>query len=878
MTSPASSGRRDAGKKKHTPVMLQYLEAKERFPDALLFFRLGDFYEFFFEDAVRVSELLGLQLTSRSKGPDGEPIPMAGLPHHAAASRIAELLTQGQKVAICEQMADPASVRGVVPREVVRVITPGLCLEPDALDARSDCHLVASLEWGGELGLAAYEMSTAHLSVCRLSGEGALLAEISRLAPRELLLSPGLEHLQDVLSLMPGVAPAQLRAAPEGSAAANLERLLGSEEANALSLSAPDVAQAAAAFVLDYAAAHQPRGELKAPRISSYDPSSRLVLDEVAVRNLELLHTLSGDRRGGLLQLVDQTRCPMGARKLRRRLLAPLDELGAIRRRHDAVMALVEDAPIRRAVRDALSQVGDLERLTTRAEQGLASPRDLGALRDSLRAIQGVARALTERVPWASDDPLAELLPTGLGLELREKLERALVDEPPVPSNIGGIVRAGYDAELDQLSALSSNAKGVLLELEARERERTGISSLKVKYTRVFGYYIEVTRSNVGRVPEHYRRKQTVANAERYDTEELGELETRILEADERKKTLETTLFEELRREVAAHATGLRRLGDAVATLDVHASLAEVAVRSNWVRPEMDASSELVLRDSRHPVIEALGPAGSFVPNDVCLGGDAAPMALVTGPNMGGKSTVMRQTALAVILAQMGSYVPAREARIGLVDRVHTRVGANDDLSRGQSTFMMEMRETATILREATSRSLVILDEIGRGTSTYDGLAIAWAVAEHLHDAIGCRALFATHYHELCELPATHHGMTNLSVAAREQDGEVAFLHRLVTGPADRSYGVHVARLAGVPPIVSARATALLEELERRPEVAAQVTPQLELFGPPASTLGPQAREILATLGALDVDRLTPVDALVALARLTDLWRRIEDE
>jgi len=774
-------------------------------------------------------------------------------------------------VAICEQMADPSSVRGVVPREVVRVITPGLCLEPDALDARADCHLVAALHHEGALGLAAYEMSTANLSVCELTGEGALLAEIARLAPRELLLGPGLDELAAGLALLPGVASPQLRPTSELTP---LEARLGEEEAERLRSSAPQAALAAASFVLDYAAAHQPRGALEPPRVRVYDPASRLVLDEVAVRNLELLSTLSGERRGSLLQLIDQTRCPMGARKLRRHLLAPLDDLGAIRRRHDAVTALVQDSPTRVALRDALARVGDVERLTTRAEQGLASPRDLGALRDSLLAIQQVAAALGERAPWATDDPLATLLPVGLAAGLTRALDEALVDQPPLLSNAGGIFRRGHDPELDELSRLSSNAKDVLLEIEARERERTGISSLKIKYTRVFGYYIEVTKANLSRVPEHYRRKQTVANAERYNTEELSDLEARILEADEGAKALESSLFEGLRLEVAAHAQGLRRLADAVATLDVHACLAEVAVRHDWVRPTLDDSRELLLRDSRHPAVEELLPAGRFVPNDIHLGGDAPPMALVTGPNMGGKSTLMRQTALAVILAQMGSFVPAREAHMGLVDRVHTRVGANDDLSRGHSTFMLEMRETATILREATPRSLVILDEIGRGTSTYDGLAIAWAVAEHLHDAIHCRALFATHYHELCELPSSYPGMRNLSVAAREEQGEVVFLHRLVEGPADRSYGVHVAKLAGVPPIVSARAAALLEELER-PQVAS-ATPQLELFASPAPGSSPEQRELLTTLRALEVEQLTPVDALVALARLVQLARELE--
>ncbi|MBX3269995.1 MAG: DNA mismatch repair protein MutS [Sandaracinaceae bacterium] len=871
--APARSSKHDASG--HTPVMQQFFAAKGDYPDALLFFRMGDFYELFYDDAIVAAQALEITLTSRGKDKRGEEIPMAGVPHHAAAGYLARLLEQGFKVAICEQLADPSTVKGIVPRGVVRVVTPGLTLEADSLDARAD-NLLVAVTGEGPFGLAALELSRSELRACVLGDEAALLAELVRLEPRELLLEAELATLRGALArLLPKAA---VRAAPppiDEDPDAALRALLAEEEAPRALREVEPAGRAAALAALRYAQAAQPGARVRVARLDRYDPHDRLILDDVAVRNLELVRTLRGDRAGSLLHLLDDARTAMGARALRRRLLAPLRELAAIRRRHDAVEALVLDAALRRALRDALDRVADLERLATRAELGLASPHELGAIRGSLVAAHEIASTLAEHGQRSTDDALGRLEAVERCEELIGLLETALVETPPLVATQGGVIAAGVSADLDELRSLSSSEKDVLLQLEQRERERTGIGSLKIKYTKVFGYYIEVTRANLHLVPDGYRRKQTIAGGERYVIEELEALESKILEADERARALELSLFEDLRARVAAEADPLRALGRALADLDVHAALAEVAHRFGYVRPDLDDGVALALEEARHPVVERIAEAGSFVPNDVALDADGARLMIITGPNMAGKSTTMRQVALAVILAQMGAFVPAARARIGVVDRVFTRVGASDDLARGQSTFMVEMRETATILREATRRSLVILDEIGRGTSTYDGLAIAWAVAEHLHRAIGCRAMFATHYHELCELAELEDGVVAYNVAAREYGDDVVFLHKLVEGATNRSYGVAVARLAGVAEIVLARARAILADLEAGAPLpggrAASLRgrAQLELFAPPAAAREPSALE--RTLRELDVDRLRPLDALVTLARLKDM-------
>ena len=871
MGRAATRGSKKRKPKTHTPVMLQYLRAKEQHPDALIFFRLGDFYEMFFEDAERAHQLLDIALTTRGTGPDGKPIPMAGVPHHAAPGYLTKLLQKGQQVAICEQMADPSTVKGVVPREVVRVVTPGLCLEPEALDARADNYLVALCEHEGRIGLSALELSTGELRACSLDDVATAVAEVVRLDPREVLVDADWHALRDPLRELAGLAVRDPKAITDARQV--LYDVLGPDEAVHATELLDSPAQTAAALALSFAKERQPSVALSIQRVGAYDPRSYLAMDDVAIRNLELIRTLRGERKGSLLHLIDHTRTPMGARLLRRRLLAPLTQVGAIRRRHDAVELFVLNAILRDRIRESLSAIGDLERMASRAALGLASPRDLGVVRDSLRVASELAAHFDDS-QRSTDDTLSRLQPADLCRDVEADLATTLVDTPPATMREGAVIREGVDHDLDEVRKLSSASKDVILELEQRERKRTGIASLKIKFTRVFGYYIEVTKSNLASVPSDYIRKQTVANGERYTTEELAELQDKIAGADARARTLELSLVEALRNRVALQVARIRQLASELAEVDVHSALAELAHRGGYVRPEVDDTCSLELVESRHPIVEAHAGAGVFVPNDVALAADAGRMMIVTGPNMSGKSTIMRQTALSVLLAQMGSFVPASRARIGMVDRVYTRVGASDNVGQGQSTFMVEMQETASILRGATSRSLVILDEIGRGTSTYDGLAIAWAVAEHLVDAIGCRAMFATHYHELVELAATRTSVINMNVAAEEFGKDVVFLHKLVPGGANRSYGVAVARLAGVPAIVLARARALLADLEHGRALPsgehARVRPvdasgrvQLELFGGAA---GPSAVE--STLAELDVEQLTPMDALLALARL----------
>jgi len=863
---------------RRSPAMEQFFRAKQEYPDALLFFRLGDFYEMFYEDAVIVSSMLELTLTSRGSDAEGVPIPMAGVPYHAAAGYIARLIEQGQRVAICEQLEDPSKVKGIVPREVVRVVTPALALEPDSVDARRPNFLVAVVAHEQRYGFALLELGAAEVSTTTFGSESELLTELSRSEPRELLLQRVPEVLQKTLGrLFP-------RAAQRTNLSSVHERAVSDPQIAKIIALHPEPKQLDAAsteaiqLVLGYTLAAQPGTALDVQRVLMYDTGNLLALDEAAVRNLELVSTLSGEKKGSLLSLIDATHTPMGARLLRRRLLAPLSRLDAIRRRHDAVQALAEDATLRNQLRGELQRIGDLERVATRTSLGVASPRELGAIRTALTHAASLCAALDAAAAHSVDDVLTRLRPQDLCPDLFEVLSTSLQDELPLVATQAGIFRDGHDARIDELRELSTASKDVILRLEERERTRTGINTLKIRYTKVFGYYIEITRSKAGKVPDEYRRKQTVVGGERFTTEELEAVQAKILNADERLRAIEQELFVALRQRIGAEAGRLRRLAAALADLDVHAALADVAHRHDYVRPDVDESLELSLSDARHPVVESMIARGSYVPNDLQLAVDGPRLMVITGPNMAGKSTTMRQTALAVILAQLGSFVPAASARIGLCDRIFTRVGASDNLAAGQSTFMIEMQETVSILLGATRRSLVILDEIGRGTSTYDGLSIAWAVAEYLHDVVQCRSLFATHYHELCELAEMRPGVVNYNVAAREHGADVVFLHRLVPGAANRSYGIAVARLAGFPEIVLARARTILRELEQGDHGLPLPTEkarggrnaaQLTMFDTPARAAPPSACE--ATLRELDLERMTPLDALNALARLKAL-------
>ena len=851
-----------------TPVMQQHAEAKRAHPDAIVFFRLGDFYEMFGDDAVEAARLLDLTLTSRNKGKPDE-VPMAGVPHHAAHGYIARLLELGKRIAICEQMADPATVKGIVPRKVVRVITPGLITFGEHLDASAN-NFLAGVELSPAGGaLALLDLSTGELSAAALADGTAIVAALSRARPREVLLAPeaepsAREDLERALTFLGGAAvsvDAPLSDAELDSALGELSR-----EARALG----SLPARATARVLRFARACTPGTELPVRRIARWDAGDFMAIDRTAQVHLELTESPAG-RASTLFSVIDATLTAPGTRLLRRRLLSPLMEVERIRRRLDQVELFFSHSRLRSELRGVLREVGDLERLAVRTSLGEASPRDLGALRDGLSAAARAVALLLAQGAAVSLEVLGmanEAVDTVDGLA--HELGAALVERPPALPKEGGIFRQGFDAELDELDALRRSGAERMIELETRLREETRIASLKVRFTRVFGWYIEVTRSQAGRAPDSFRRKQTVAAGERYTTPELDELADRITHAEDRHRQRELSLLAELLARAAAESGRVRALSARIARWDVAQALAETAHRYDYARPSVDASDVLCLKEARHPVVERLAAAGRFVPNDVELSASRERLWLITGPNMAGKSTLLRQAALITILAQMGSYVPAREARIGVVDRVLSRVGASDNVSGGESTFMVEMRETSDILRTATRRSLVILDEIGRGTSTFDGLSIAWAVLEYLDEAIGCRALFATHYHELVQLGESSEHIANYSVSAREVDGDVVFLHRLVKGAASRSYGVAVARLAGLPESVLARARALLEELESgqapAPRASKKNDDQLDLFRrrqPPAEAV----RGMLDTLAGLELDRMSGLDALSLLTR-----------
>lgn len=906
-----------AAEKNVTPVMRQFLSAKEAHQDALLFFRMGDFYELFYNDAVEAAKALDLTLTARNKGAEDE-IPMAGVPHHAASQYIQRLLEKGYNVAICEQMADPSKVKGIVPREVVRVVRPGIVFDDAGLDARQNHYLVAvERDGAGPFGVAALDLSTGELSACEAPEAAGALAELVRLDGREVLAGPGTEGVAEGLrTARPAAVLRDMQSAKmdDASAETTLDKVLGVGEAQASCPSA--VARRAAARCLSLARTCEAGRELPVRRLGFYELGDTLLLDEATQAHLELVRTMAGDEKGALLPLLDETKTAGGARLLRRRLLSPRTQVAEIRRRHDGVEAFVVSPTVRAALREALDGVADLERLAVKFTMDRVAPRDFAGLRRSLQELPRIHAALEnfsearvrevfgveEGAPWVD-----------LCSELAELLGRAIVDDPPARLSDGNVIREGFDRELDDVRAMTKDGQRFLLELEGRLREEAQIPSLKLRYTRVFGWYIEVTKSHVGKAPAAWRRKQTVATGERYTCDELDALADKLAHAEERFASRESELVASLVKDVARLDTRLHDVAQRLAMLDVTSALAEVAHRYDYVRPVVDESHVLCIEDGRHPVVERLAAAGRFVPNDVAL--DAVPNAapnpahdvvqnagpkagkegaqsrlwLVTGPNMAGKSTLMRQVALSVILAQMGAFVPAKKAHIGVVDRVLTRVGASDNLARGESTFMVEMKETALVLRRATRRSLVVLDEIGRGTSTYDGLAIAWAVAEYLHDAIGCRALFATHYHELTELAATRSGLANYSVSAREHEGDIVFLHKLQPGAASRSYGVACARLAGLPELVLSRARVILGELEKGAALPSGAPSnlrargrngkaQLDLFGPPPEeVVAAESHPALETLKAVEVDRLTPLEALQLVATLKKLATEAKD-
>jgi DNA mismatch repair protein MutS len=845
-------------------MMQQYEEARRACPDALLLFRMGDFYELFYDDARRAAEVLGLALTSREKGENA--VPMAGFPYHQLEAYLAKLIGAGLRAAICEQVEDPKQAKGLVRREVTRVVTPGTLTDDALLDPRACNYLAAIVADGDVAGLAWVDLSTGRFSAAQVARSG-LSDELARIQPAECLISsegPALPVGREERMLL---TPRPAWSFGLSSARETLAKHFGTATLEGFGFDDGDaLALRAAGATLAYLLETQRASLDHLVRLEPYRSGSTLEIDQATRRSLELVYTLrDGRREGSLLGVLDQTVTPMGSRLLADWLANPLTESSAIDDRLAAVDELVAQQTLASAIRDALKKMYDVERLVARVTTGRATPRDLSFVCRTLRALPALKAKLTSRA-----SSLLNRLEANLDLcpDLRGKLDAGLVDDCPLSSRDGGFIRPGYHAPLDTLRDLAAGGKQWIAGYQAREIERTGISSLKVGFNKVFGYYIEITNTHAEKVPVEYIRKQTVKNAERYITPELKEYEERVLTADERAQELEYELFVELRQIVAAAGRRLQATAAVLAQLDVLVGLAELARSRSYVRPRVVAEPVLEIRDGRHPVLDSCLPAGTFVPNDVSASPDGAQFLLITGPNMAGKSTYIRQAALLTILAQIGSFVPAREATIGLADRVFARVGASDELSRGHSTFMVEMTETARILNTATPRSLVILDEIGRGTSTYDGVSLAWATVEYLHDHIGCRTLFATHYHELADLQRSLTGVKNLNVSVREWQDEVVFLHKIVDGAADKSYGIQVARLAGVPREVVERAKDILAQLEAQhldPEGQARIARpkkrsrvgqmQLTLFGFAEHPLLDRLRE-------LDIDETAPKEAL----------------
>ncbi|MEM7245497.1 MAG: DNA mismatch repair protein MutS [Acidobacteriota bacterium] len=813
---------RKSGGGGETPMMQQYRRAKSEAGDALLFFRMGDFYELFFEDAVVASKALDLTLTSRGKEGSKEGYPMAGVPHHAAEGHVARLVRQGHRVAICEQVEDPAQAKGIVRREVVRIVTPGTAAEASALLGSELCFVTALFRERTKVGLAHGDVSTGELRYSEHDPDDheAIAAELATHDSRELLLSEGASEELGRLFVgrePPPVSEVEPWSFSRKAATETILRRFKVASLAACGLDSRPVATRAVGALLAYFE-HTQRADLDhVDRPRAVDLRDCVVIDPTTRRNLELVENLrDGGRAGSLFEVLDRCRTPMGSRCLRGLLVAPLLDHQTLNDRLDLVEAWL-DPSTREPVAAALDAVGDVERLLSKAVLGSLNPRDLQALAQSLVVLPTLVQELERR-----ELPLASELASGIDAEtlatLGTELVASLVEQPPVHLRDGGVIADGHDPELDELRSLSSNAQDHLAKLERREREATDIGSLKIRHNKVFGYYIEVSKANLGKVPEHYQRKQTLAQGERYITPELKEIETKVLSARERSLQLETELFARLRQRVVEVTEPLRGTARAIALTDATCSLAEVAVENDYRRPELGEDRGLLIEGGRHPVVElglprlpGLGDA-RFVPNDTRLDGDERQVVLLTGPNMGGKSTYLRQVALITLMAQVGSFVPAARARVGLVDKIFTRVGASDSLTTGQSTFMVEMTETARILHEATDRSLVVLDEIGRGTATFDGLSIAWAVAEHLHETEGTRArtLFATHYHELTELSDLLPRVVNLRMATREWKDDIVFLHRVEEGAGDRSYGIQVARLAGLPAAVIQRARQVL--------------------------------------------------------------------
>jgi DNA mismatch repair protein MutS len=864
-----------------TPAMRQYFDAKRQYRDAIVFFRMGDFYEMFYEDALTAARALELTLTSRSKDSTGGAIPMCGVPYHAADGYIARLVRKGFRVAVVEQVEDPKKAKGLVRREVVRVVSPGTLTDAGYLDAREPAFLLAlaPVHPGPGFGVALLDLSTGEFTAAEYAGDdgrAALTDELAVLRPREVLVPAGFD---DAAALLAGSRiEARLTSAEPWTFEYESARrtLLGQLKAQSLhgyGLDDRPAAVSAAGALVQYLRDTQKADLAHVRGIGFRTGADCLVVDQTTLRNLEVLDAADGGRTGSLLHELDRSITPMGGRLIRAWLLRPLVLLERIQDRLDAVEDFAFRGTARTKLRDALKSIHDIERLVARAALGTAGPRDLVSLRQSIATIPRVRMVLEE-----FQAPLVRSLVAELDdmVDVRDALDRTLIDEPPAVARDGGIIRDGVDAEIDDLRGISRSGKQRIAEMEEAERARTGITNLKIRYNRVFGYYIEISKSNLGSVPLDYHRKQTIAGGERFITPALKDYEVKVLGADERIVEREVEIFDALRGRVAAEAPRIQDTARALAGLDVLAALAETAAVNNYTKPLMHGGDELSASDARHPVVER-HVADAFVPNDVTLDAVTQQLIILTGPNMGGKSTYLRQCALLCLMAQAGSFVAARHAKLPVVDRLFARVGASDNIARGQSTFMVEMQETANILHCASSRSLVILDEIGRGTATFDGLSLAWAVAEHLASNPRARpkTIFATHYHELTDLADAIPGVANFHVVVREWNDDLVLLRKVVPGRADRSYGIQVARLAGLPASVVARAREILTGLERdelsrggRPSLSGAPAPQAQL-GLFASN-APQDDPLRRRLREIDVNHLTPMQALTLIADLRD--------
>ena len=866
-------------KAEYSPMMQRYLETKEQYKDCILFYRLGDFYEMFFDDAITASRELEITLTGKDCG-QAERAPMAGIPHHAAETYAAKLIEKGYKVAICEQLEDPKTTKGIVKRGVIRVLTPGTIVESNLLEEKKNNYIMCIAKGGIYYGISVCDISTGEFYSSEIKEENnfeTLLDEIARFMPSEIIANSMMFECQEELNKISErfkiyISKFSDKFFSEEVGNLQLDYNIIENKKEIQDLKSRKLALKSINALIGYLNETQITSLEHINTITIYNLSKYMSLDVNARRNLEITEKMRDkSKKGTLLWVLDKTSTSMGGRLLRRWLNDPLLDVKEIQERLNAVKELKDNLMIRGDIEETLKKVYDIERLAGKMTYGNANARDMITLRNSLEKIPDVKNVLAQ----CNSSKLKELYEELDELkDIHELIEKSIVEEPPMTIKEGGIIKVGYDEEIDKLKTATTQGKNWIIQLEAEEKEKTGIKSLKVGYNKVFGYYLEVSKSNMSQVPDRYIRKQTLTNGERYVTEELKNLENQILGAEEKVVNLEYNEFVKIRDEIAANIKRLQKTASVVSTLDVLTSFAQVAEDMNYCMPEIDDEGTIDIKEGRHPVIEKMLSSGEFVPNDTYLDKNENRLAIITGPNMAGKSTYMRQVALISLMAQVGSFVPATQAKLGVVDKIFTRVGASDDLSMGQSTFMVEMMEVATILKEATANSLVILDEIGRGTSTYDGLSIAWAVAEYIADKekCGAKTLFATHYHELIELADKQEGIKNYSIAVKEKGEDIIFLRKIVEGGTDESYGIHVARLAGVPKNVTKRANEILRSLERKSMLSGKKTEkenkkvvegQFDMFNY-------KLAEIAHEIDKINLNELTPIDALNTLVKIKE--------